>query len=100
MTEEWLETASSVFKPRNTDIFVVSYTKSGTHWLSHIAYLLKKKEKLTQRYLLGAAMFLELPQVDKAEINVTEEIANLLHDVTKLNILKEALAALPDPIAI
>ena len=96
LTEEWLETASSVFKPRDTDIFVVSNPKSGTHWLSYIVYMIKQKEKLSQRYLFGAATFLELPQVDKAEIDPAGKAPNM-KDVAKFTITKEALAALPDP---
>ena len=96
LTEEWLETASSVFKPRDTDIFVASNPKSGTHWLSYIVYMLKKKEKLSDAYFGRVAMWLEMPQVD--QLGAAPEQASIqVEIVSKWSITKEKVSALPEP---
>ena len=84
LTEEWLETASSVFKPRDTDIFVASNPKSGTHWLSYIVYMIKKKEKLSAAYFGRVAWCLEIPQVDQLGTGI-EAGSSKVEDVGKMD---------------
>ena len=96
LTEEWLETASSVFKPRDTDIFVASNPKSGTHWLSYIVYMLKKKEKLSAAYFGRVAMCLEIPQVDQLG-TATVQAPPQIEDMLKWTVSKEHISALPEP---
>ena len=95
LTEEWLESASSVFKPRDTDIFVASNPKSGTHWLSYIVYITKKKEKLTTSYNRGVSMFLEIPQVDQLDSDANPGPPKI--EIAKWTVTKEKIAAFPDP---
>ena len=96
LTEEWLETVSSVFKPKDTDIFVASNPKSGTHWLSYIVYMIKKKEKLTDAFFGRVAFCLEIPQVDQLEPGANPGPLKI-EEAAKWIVTKERVAALPDP---
>ena len=96
LTEEWLETASSAFKPKATDIFVASNPKSGTHWLSYIVYMLKKKENLSAAYFGRVAMCLEIPQVDQLG-TATAHGPLKIEDMSKWTVTKERISALPEP---
>ncbi|KAI6657287.1 Amine sulfotransferase [Oopsacas minuta] len=97
LTEEWLEQASSIFKPRDTDLFVTSFPKSGTHWLSHIEYLLVCKEKLSKPLAGENATFFDIPQVDELQLVETEGSLSKGEQLKKLRIPKAMISALPDP---
>ena len=45
-TTEWLREVSTQFKPRDTDIFVCTFSRSGTTWLQLILHWLKSKKPL------------------------------------------------------
>ncbi|KAI6657291.1 Amine sulfotransferase [Oopsacas minuta] len=96
LTEEWLEQASSVFKPRDTDIFIASPPRSGIHWLTLIVYMLKKQEKLPKPYIGGLALYLEIPHVDKLVIETLKGELNL-PDGGELRLTKAIVEAYPDP---
>ncbi|KAI6657288.1 Amine sulfotransferase [Oopsacas minuta] len=92
VTEEWLEQASSAFNPRETDLFVISYPKSGTHWLSHIVYLLVSKEILSKHYLGEIATVLDIPLGDEVQLDVRK-----VGQLSKLRSTEALVSSMPDP---
>ncbi|KAI6657290.1 Amine sulfotransferase [Oopsacas minuta] len=97
LTEEWLEQASSVFKPRDTDLFLISFPKSGTHWLSHIVYLLVSKEKLSGPLHGKSATMFEIPHVDELQLDTMTGTFSPDSSVAKLRLTKALVSAIPDP---
>ncbi|KAI6657289.1 Amine sulfotransferase [Oopsacas minuta] len=97
LTEEWLEQASSAFNPRGTDLFVISYPKSGTNWLSHIVYLLVSKEKLSKPYHSETATIFEIPQVDELQSDSTTVTFTENKQMSKFRLTKALVSAIPDP---
>ena len=95
-TTEWLEQVATSFKPRDSDIFVISYPKSGTHWLTHIAYLLKYKQKAEKPIIGTYFTVLDIPQVEGAA-PPPEIKAGKYPDLSKMIFSKEFIAGLPDP---
>ena len=95
-TTEWLEQASTSFKPRDSDVFVISYPKSGTHWLTHITYLLEYKEKASKHIIGTYFVVLDIPQVDG--VSPPPEIKdNKIPDLTNMRYPKAFIAGKPDP---
>ena len=93
-TEEWLETAIS-FQPRDSDIFVTSFPKSGTHWISLIVYTLKFKKVVTEEFHSTLFTHFDIPQVDVIEKHSkTLPFPQILRFRRKL---KSQIAALPAP---
>ena len=91
-TIEWLEEAKKTFKPRDTDLFIVSFSKSGTHWLAYTIYFLIYKEKLTKSFFPNYANFFEIPQVDA--IQTTE---GKITKREEMKVLKSTIASQTDP---
>ena len=90
-TTEWLEQAKTIFKPRDSDVFINSIAKSGTHWLAYTVYLLFYKEKITKNFHPTYANFFDMPQVDA----IPESIEEL--DLGNIKILKSFIEDLPNP---
>ena len=100
LTKEWLEKASNSFTPRDTDIFVSSFPKSGTHWLAHIVYLIKKREKLSQSYLPNHAIFFDSPPQDEDDsppIKITKGDVAVIENKNPVLMTESQIEAIPDP---
>ena len=91
-TNEWLEEAKKVFKPRDSDVFIVSYQKSGTYWLSYIVYFLINKEKITKNFVSNYINILDTPQVDAIPAETMEDF-----NLGNKRILKSFIENFPDP---
>ena len=98
-TDEWLEQAKTVFKPRDTDVFIISFPKSGTHWLAYTVHFLICKEKITKPFLHNYINFFDLPQVDVLpEIMQSFDARKMAgFDVAKMRALRSAIDNFPDP---
>ena len=95
-TTEWLEQVSISFKPRDSDVFVLSFPKSGTHWLCYIIYLLEYKEKASKKIMGTHVAILDMPQID-FEGQLPEIKSDRQLDLTGMKLPKKFIAALPDP---
>ena len=91
-TEEWINDIVSNFKPRETDIFVISFPKSGTNWLCHIIEILKTGKPL-EGPLEKSNTDLGIPQID----SLTEEVIAKYGDYSKRIPIKSEVEALPPP---
>ena len=90
-TNEWLEQAKIEFKSRDTDVFIISFPKSGTHWLGYTVHFLICKEKITKPFLPNYINFFDLPQVDA----LPETMEGF--DIGKMRALRSAIDNFPDP---
>ena len=95
-TTEWLEQVSTSFQPRDSDVFVLSFPKSGTHWLCYIIYLLEHKEKASKKIMGTHVAVLDMPQID-FEGQLPEIKSDRPLDLTGMKLPKNFIAALPDP---
>lgn len=90
-THSWIEEVHSTFKARDSDIFITSMFKCGTHWLAHIVELMKSNKKLSAQ-IHDRTTFLEIPQLDELPEDLSKygERASLIP-------LKSEIAKLPAP---
>ena len=63
---EWLTELTTEFKPRDSDIFVCTYPRSGTTWLQHILGIMKSQAKLDDM-IFQQSPFIELPFFETRE---------------------------------
>ena len=63
-TTEWMDYLINKFSPRDTDIFVATYPRSGTTWIQNVLHILKNKKKLDV-HISDSIPFLLIPRFDK-----------------------------------
>ena len=91
-TKEWFEDVSNNFKPRDTDIFVSSFPKSGNNWLCHIIEILKTGKQIDGP-LEKKNIDLDFPQLEE----LSEEVLSKLGEYSKRIPLKSEVENLPAP---
>ena len=90
-THSWIEEVQATFQACDTDIFITSMFKCGTHWLAHTIELMKSKKELSAQ-IHDRTTFLEIPMLD-----------DLPKDMSKYGALssiirkKSEIAKLPPP---
>ena len=90
-TKEWLE-AATTFKARDTDVFVASFPKSGTHWLAYIVYLLIHKERISKAFMYNHVYMFDIPQVETFPPYMEGKVT-----FKDLKVLKSTVEKFPDP---
>ena len=90
-TKEWLEEATT-FKARDTDVFVASFPKSGTHWLTYIVYLLIRKKRISKTFVSNHVYMFDLPQVETFPLYTKGKLT-----FKDLKVLKSTVEKYPDP---
>ena len=88
-THSWIEEVQATFEARDTDIFITSMFKCGTHWLAHIMELLKSKKKLSAQ-IHDRTTFLEIPMLDELPEDMSKygplsSIVNMKSEIAKLS---------------
>ena len=91
-TEEWINDVTTNFKPRESDIFVISFPKSGTNWICHIIEILKTGKPLDGA-LEKSNIDLDIPQIEA----LTEEIVAKFGDYSKRIPIRCEVESLPPP---
>ena len=91
-TVEWINDVTRNFKPRESDIFVISFPKSGTNWICHIIEILKTGKPLDGP-LEKRNVDLDIPQLEA----LTEEVVRKFGDYSKRIPIKSEVEALPPP---
>ncbi|KAI6652730.1 Sulfotransferase 1C2-like [Oopsacas minuta] len=90
-TASWIEEVQTTFKVRNTDIFITSMFKCGTHWLAHIIELLKSNKKLSAQ-IHDRTTFLEIPMLDELPEDMSQYGA-----LSSIVPMKSEIAKMPAP---
>ena len=82
-TTEWLTEISTQFQPRDTDIFLATYPRSGTTWLQLILHLLKTKKPLEME-IYNYSPFFEMPicsSIEEREKRFPERTYLIMNEV-------------------
>ena len=90
-TESWIEEVTSSFRARDTDFFITSMFKCGTHWLAHIIELMKSSKKLSAQ-IHDRTTFLEIPMLDELPEDMSQYGA-----LSSIVPVKSEIAKLPAP---
>lgn len=72
-TPEWMDYLLNEFSPRDTDILIATYPRSGTTWLQNVLHILKTKKKLDV-HIYDSIPFLIIPQFGKKSPSELEDI--------------------------
>ncbi|KAI6660895.1 Amine sulfotransferase-like [Oopsacas minuta] len=91
-TKEWIDDVIANFKPRDTDIFVCSFPKSGTNWLCHIIAILKTGKPLDGP-LEKQNTDLDIPQLEE----LTEDVVTKFGEYSKRLPIISEVESLPSP---